>query len=110
MLFFMNEIEKRRRDLLTQTRNLYHEKYVPPAIHPRFQTTYHSLYGRNENVKSNYLWLRFLLAVSLFALVFLVYQKEVSIGNINYENIIASIKDNLFGESFPLLIKRLKFF
>ena len=45
----MTETEKRRSELLAQTRARYSEKYTPPAIHPRYQSTYHSIYQIAED-------------------------------------------------------------
>ena len=106
----MNEIEKRRHNLLAQTRNLYHDKFAPPAIHPRFQTTYRSLYGKDETKKQKYSWLRVILSLVLMLFIYVIYQQKIVIGKINYETIIKIIKEDLFGEIFPLLIERFKFF
>ena len=46
----MTEIEKRRVKLLRDTRKTYSEKYAPPAIHPRYQSTYNSIYGPEEEI------------------------------------------------------------
>ncbi len=45
----MTETERRRAELLQYTRRLYSEKQAPPAVHPRFQGTYHSLYSAEED-------------------------------------------------------------
>ena len=43
----MNEAEKRRRELLEQTRYSYQESGIP-AIHPRYRASYSELYGEEE--------------------------------------------------------------
>ena len=43
----MNEVEKRRRELLEQTRYSYQESGIP-AIHPRYRASYSELYGEEE--------------------------------------------------------------
>ena len=40
----MTEAERRRNELLRETRKIYSEKYAPPAIHPRYQNAYQSIY------------------------------------------------------------------
>lgn len=44
----MTETEKRRITLLQETRKTYNEKYTPPAIHPRYQSAYKSIYKNDE--------------------------------------------------------------
>lgn len=44
----MTDAEKRRRELLEQTRKAYSDKYNPPAVHPRYRSTYQSLYKSEE--------------------------------------------------------------
>ena len=91
MLFVMNEIEKRRLDLLVRTKKIYNEKYAPPAIHPRYQSAFRFLYGTETEEKrwgvESFL-VRFLIALLilheifvfgprvLFALGFLFFQKK----------------------------------
>ena len=106
----MNEIEKRRHDLLMQTRNLYNEKFTPPAIHPRFRMIYRSLYEKDEKKKQKSSWLRVMLVLFFIAVIYVLYQQEFSIGSINYETVVETIKNKLFGEIFPLLVERFKFF
>ena len=54
----MNDAERRRRELLEQTRFLYSDKRIMPAVHPRYGNTYHYLYGKSAWL----LALRFLYA------------------------------------------------
>ena len=49
----MTETERRRNELLRETRKIYNEKYAPPAIHPRYQNAYQSIYKTNSNEKQN---------------------------------------------------------
>ena len=68
----MTETEKRRSELLAQTRARYSEKYTPPAIHPRYQSTYHSIYQDDETTKTNKrrssFGVRLMIAILLFGL------------------------------------------
>ena len=109
MLYFMNEIEKRRQDLLLRTRQLYNEKFTPPAIHPRFQTTYRVLYDSNKPMKRKYIWLRIMMTISIILALYFLYQQNISIKNINVESIINAIKTYLFSKILPLFIERFKF-
>ncbi|MEE1315317.1 MAG: hypothetical protein UHS49_06090 [Faecalimonas sp.] len=67
----MTETEKRRSELLAQTRARYSEKSAPPAIHPRYQNAYYSLYPEaraESDEKRGSFGVRMLLAVLLLAL------------------------------------------
>lgn len=44
----MNPSEKRRKELLERTRNLYTDSRIPPAVHPRYHSLYGQLYGTEE--------------------------------------------------------------
>ena len=68
----MTETEKRRMDLLQQTRKAYSARYSPPAVRPRYQATYRSLYGEDtgnaEDMKKGTFGVRMTIAVLLFCL------------------------------------------
>lgn len=65
----MTETEKRRKELLEHTRRLYSEKYMPPAVHPRFNGTYYSLYKtENEKEEKGTFGIRVIVAALLFGL------------------------------------------
>ncbi len=63
----MTETEKRRTELLNQTRQLYSDKYAPPAVHPRYSSVYKSLY-QQEPQKSR----RGSLKITVLILVLLI--------------------------------------
>ena len=44
----MNDPERRRRQLLEETRERYSDRFVPPAVHPRYGSSYRKLYGEEE--------------------------------------------------------------
>jgi len=48
----MKETEKRRMELLHETRKMYSERYTPPAVHPRYQVAYQSIY-QNEGMSTD---------------------------------------------------------
>ena len=101
MLFVMNEVEKRRLKLLQETRKYYSDKYSPPAVHPRFQSTYHSIYGREESEyvedRGSFL-IRSLIAVLLFALLFVMDYRNETIGTVDSQLVISEVQKNLLGE------------
>ena len=89
----MIDAEKRRMELLTQTRKMYSEHYAPPAIHPRYQSTYQSLYRvetKNKQESSGTLGVRFLIAILLFCL-FVVAGKS---GDIDTEMVFSYIEES----------------
>ncbi len=109
----MTNIEKRRLELLTQTRNMYSEKTVPPAIHPRYQAAYHSIYGNtemDEQKTHNPFMIRVVIAVVIFSLFFFMNQQKYTIGTIDSQEIVAEVQKNLFSKEFPLFIEQFKFF
>ena len=61
----MNEAEKRRRELLEQTRYSYQESGIP-AIHPRYRASYSELYGEEEAEQGS-LGIRTFICMILFA-------------------------------------------
>ena len=69
----MNEVEKRRRELLEQTRYRYQESGIP-AIHPRYRASYSELYGEEETEQGS-LGIRTFFCMILFA-VFVFMQNE----------------------------------
>lgn len=69
----MNEVEKRRRELLEQTRYSYQESGIP-AIHPRYRASYSELYGEEEAEQGS-LGIRTFICMILFA-VFVFMQNE----------------------------------
>lgn len=101
MLFVMTDVEKRRLKLLRDTRKNYSETSVTPAIHPRFQSAYLSLYKRDEDISrpdGNSFFLRSIIAVLLFALVFLMDYQGQTFGSIDSQMIICEISNNLLGQ------------
>ncbi len=97
----MFDIEKRRTQLLQDTRKIYSEHYSPPAIHPRYQSVYGSLYGEDSSEKSpsiKMFFIRLFVAMLIFGVLFLLDYREEKIANISSETIIQEIQKDLFGE------------
>lgn len=64
----MTPSEKRRRELLEQTRELYSERRVFPAIHPRYTGLYGQLYQETEDHVGT-----FGIRVTLCLMLFMIY-------------------------------------
>ncbi|MCI8637934.1 MAG: hypothetical protein HFG41_02005 [Coprococcus sp.] len=64
----MNDAQKRREQLLKETRSRYQSSYMP-AVHPRYRAAYHGLYGGSEETAgaSESLSVRILISLILFA-------------------------------------------
>ncbi|MBQ2986652.1 MAG: hypothetical protein IJE23_04140 [Tyzzerella sp.] len=96
----MNEVEKRRIKLLQEVRKNYSEKNSPPAIHPRYNSTYHSLYQNDDEQiapRSTFL-LRLIIAALIFAFVFVIDYNKEEIANISSQTIVNEIQKTLFGQ------------
>lgn len=99
--FFMTDIEKRRLNLLAQTRSLYSEKNSPPAIHPRYQSAYLSLYGKEQEeqaISHNTFLIRVLISVLIFVLFFVMDYRKETIGTVDSQTIIQEVQRDLFGK------------
>lgn len=96
----MNEVEKRRLKLLQEVRKNHSDKNTPPAIHPRYSSTYHSLYQNDDeqiSSRSTFL-LRLIIATLIFAFVFVIDYNKEEIANINSQTIVNEIQKSLFGQ------------
>ena len=58
----MNETEKRRRQLLEETRRKYGDTRTPPAVHPRYGAIYSDLY-EGKQAQNDGLFMRTIIAV-----------------------------------------------
>ncbi len=100
MLFIMNDVEKRRLKLLQETRKNYSDKYSPPAIHPRFHSTYNSIYKEQteETAVHNTFFARLVIAALLFALFFVMDSREEKFGTVDSQVIISEVQKNLLSK------------
>lgn len=77
----MTETEKRRNALLEQTRKMYSDKYAPPAVHPRYQAIYKSIYKidteKQEGQKTSSLGVRFVIAILLFGVFAIASENDM---------------------------------
>lgn len=98
VLFIMDNVEKRRLKLLQETRKNYSDRYSPPAIHPRFRSTYNSLYkdyDDDEVIEHSTFFIRLVIAGLLFALFFVMDNRKEQIGTVDSQVIISEVQKNL---------------
>ena len=91
-LYKLKRIVKRRIQLLHDTRKTYSDKYIPPAVHPRYKTAYHSLYDKSQMNKSGSFGIRLFIALLILVLVYAMHYQEKSFGNINDKIIVNEIQ------------------
>ena len=65
----MTETEQRRMELLAYTRRIHGERNSLPAVHPRYQGVYQSLYPTEKQPRKSTFGSRLLLAILLFSMV-----------------------------------------
>lgn len=96
----MNEIEKRRLQLLQTTRKTYSEKGLTPAVHPRYRAAYRSIYGTEAEdevrMQSTFV-IRLVIAILLVVLFYSVDKRKVDFYNVNSQTIVAGIQQDLLG-------------
>lgn len=76
----MNQSQKRREDLLHQTRILYSDNHSIPAVHPRYGNAYSELYDESVK-KQGTLGIRVIICILLFAVFLSMDNKETTIFN-----------------------------
>lgn len=102
----MSEVEKRRLKLLQETRKSYSDKNSPPAIHPRYQSAYRTLYEETDFDKTKHtFFIRLMIAAILFAIFFAMDYHKENIGIVDSQTLIHQVEKDLFGEGFPLFIE-----
>ena len=103
----MNEYEKRRRELLKQTRAIYEETTPTPAIHPRYQRINGSLY---DTTPKSMFGIRFAIAVVIFLMFFTMHQNEIRFRTIDSQYVAQKVSEDLLYQEFPTFIKRFQLF
>lgn len=91
----MNQTEKRRKKLLEQTRNLYSDKRMIPAIHPRYKACYGQLYPDETERMSGTFGIRMLVCIIIFALYVKMEQDGILILGMNNVQVLEKIIHNL---------------
>ena len=90
----MNSSEKRRKELLEQTRRLYSDRREPPAVHPRYGAAYHKLYADENEPDSpaGTFGLRIFLAFLLFAGFVTMDRQEYKVLQVDSDRIVQEIQ------------------
>lgn len=90
----MNETEKRRRQLLEETRRRYGDSGMTPAVHPRYSGVYSNLYGSEGKDPGSIgsLGIRFLMALLLFAAFIAMDNHNMRIADIDSKRIVTEIE------------------
>lgn len=92
----MNSSEKRRQQLLEQTRNMYSDRRSSPAIHPRYRNAYGYLYGHDdEPVSAGTLGIRTFLCVLLFAAFVTMDKQDRKVFHVSSDQIVNEITSDL---------------
>lgn len=92
----MNDSEKRRQQLLQETRKLYSEKGMMPAVHPRYEAAYHKLYGNDgAAVPKGTFVIRLLLCVFFFVLFITVDRQNETILSAGSNEILNQIRQDM---------------
>lgn len=90
----MSETERRRRELLSQARNLYRDQEIFPAVHPRYRAAYQSLYEPADSVCGNRrgtFGIRTVICVLLFAAFVVADYRETEVWNVDSKEIAGQI-------------------
>lgn len=89
----MNETEKRRRQLLEETRRRYGDMRVIPAVHPRYRGIYSELYRDEEAPeKMGGFGIRLMCAVLLFAGFIAIDSGRVTVARVDSKRIVNEIQ------------------
>lgn len=89
----MTESEERRRQLLRQSRRMYHDSGFIPAVHPHCSNAYHSIYPDNttEQPKSSF-FLRFFIGVLCFICYVWIDAGAITPANVSSDKIVNQIE------------------
>lgn len=97
----MTEVEKRRLKLLQEVRKNYSDKNSPPAVHPRYNSVYHSLYqdefDEQTSPRSTF-FLRLIIAALIFAFVFVIDYHKEEVANVSSQKIVNEVQKDLLGQ------------
>lgn len=91
----MNNAEKRRKQLLNQTRGLYSDNKTWPAVHPRYGAVYSQLYGNDDEGVQSTFGVRMVLCILLFAMFMAMNYKDVKIANVDSRKITNAIEQQV---------------
>lgn len=88
----MNEAEKRRRELLEQTRYRYQESEIP-AIHPRYRASYRDLYGTEETEQGSF-GIRTFICMVLFAVFVFMQNEGKDVLHVSSAKVVQEVRKN----------------
>ena len=91
----MNDTEKRRRELLQQTRQRYSDYYEPPAIHPRYRNFYRQIYPEEQETGYSTFGIRLFLCLFLFAAFVAMDVKNQEIMHVDSRSIVHEITTDI---------------
>lgn len=91
----MNDSEKRRRQLLEETRSLYSDRNSPPAVHPRYKFAYARLHGDEEEMAPGTFGLRLFLCFMLFAAFVAMDNNGITVKSVSSDRIVQEITTDL---------------
>ena len=92
---YMNKSEKRRRQLLNETRYLYSDRKGPPAVHPRYGAAYHKLYGEEDTGAVSTFGIRVFLCFMLFAAFVAMENNGIEVKHVNSDRVIQEITTDM---------------
>lgn len=88
----VNDSEKRRRQLLEETRERYSDSYYLPAVHPRYRSVYRHLYRSEEEDEQSTFGVRFLICLLLFAAFVTMDAKDEEVFHIDSQRIVHEVQ------------------
>lgn len=96
----MNETEKRRKKLLEQTRNLYQDDRMNPAVHPRYKAAYNRIYPEEMHSYKGTLGFRTMICILLLFAYVTMGTKNADFLEMDNMQIRESIMQNYMFELF----------
>lgn len=106
----MNDSEARRRELLRQTRRLYHDRQDIPAVHPRYGRIYHDLYDdgqKAEEQSAGSFYIRLVIGILCFICFVYMDQSKASVAEVDSAAIVNQIEKDLDMENIKEVWKSL---
>ena len=91
----MNNSEKRRQKLLEDTRRMYSDRYLPPAVHPRYGYVYDQLYEKDSKEKGGSFEIRVFLCLLILAAFITISKNEAFSEQYNTDEVIECISTNM---------------
>lgn len=91
----MNEAETRRRELLRQTRKLYHDDNFIPAVHPRYAGICRGLYNEEsskEDTGAGSFYIRLVVGILCFLCFVFMDQRNASVAEVNSNTVKEQIE------------------